>query len=276
MRLHAFALLAAACVLPALAQDGAGKKPPAPADARSKSELAAEAAKQFTRSDANLDGYLKGDEIVKGWLERYDLDGDGKIARSEFVDVSSRPPKLRHPHPMRDAVARAKLNLASFDKNKDGLIQREEYPGDAAKFREYDRNRDDALSPAENAAMAADEIADVRKKMKSPNRYEFLVLFDVDRSNSVTADEYDGSPADFKKYDKDGDGTVTYDELYPEQMEMRRMAAAGPKPEDLSLLHTMDANKDGKVARDEFKGNDAAWKRLDRNEDGVLTIADAR
>jgi Ca2+-binding EF-hand superfamily protein len=247
-------------------------------ETRSKSEILSDAQKQFAQADANSDGYLKGDEVVKGWLERYDLDADGKISRTEFVEISTRPPKLRHPTPMRDAVARARQNMAFFDKNKDGQIQKDEYPGDQVKFREFDKNRDDVLSLAETTAMAEEEIADIRKKMKSPNRYEFLTLFDADKDNNVSMDEYDGPSAEFKRYDKDGDGVVTYEELYPEKMaeKSRKGEDTTPKPQDLSILETLDANKDGKVARDEFKGNDDAWKRLDKNGDGVVTIADAR
>ena len=266
--------------LPAAAGDEPmrdGKAAPV-AETRTKAEILSDAQKQFAQADANADGYLKGDEIVKGWLERYDLDADGKISRTEFVEISTRPVKLRHPTPMRDAVARARQNMAFFDKNKDGLIQKDEYPGDPVKFREFDKNRDDALSLAETTAMAEEEIADIRKKMKSPNRYEFLVLFDSDKDNNVSLDEYDGPMAEFKKYDKDGDGVVTYDELYPEKMmeKYKKGEEMGPRPQDLSIVQTLDANKDGKVSRDEFKGNDDAWKRLDRNGDGVVTIADAR
>lgn len=257
-------------------EPGADGKPAA--DTRTKAEVAADAQKQFTKADANADGYLKGDEIVKGWAERYDLDADGRISRTEFLEISTRPPKLRHPSPMRDAVARARQDMAIFDKNKDGAIQKDEYPGDQVKFRKFDRNKDGALSLPETMSMAEDEIADIRDKMKSPNRYEFLVLFDVDKDNNVSLDEYDGPAAEFKRYDKDGDGVVTYDELYPERMmeRMKKYEEMGPKPEDLSILETMDKNKDGKVSRDEFKGTDDAWKRLDRNSDGVVTIADAR
>jgi Ca2+-binding EF-hand superfamily protein len=265
----------------ALAGDEPMKDGKPAVETRSKSEILSDAQKQFAQADANSDGYLKGDEIVKGWLERYDLDADGKISRTEFVEISTRPPKLRHPTPMRDAVARARQNMAFFDKNKDGLIQKDEYPGGETKFREFDKNRDDVLSLAETTAMAEEEIADIRKKMKSPNRYEFLTLFDADKDNNVSLDEYDGPTAEFKRYDKDGDGVVTYEELYPEKMAEKyrkgeKGEAMGPHPEDLSIIETLDANKDGKVSRDEFKGNDDAWKRLDRNGDGVVTIADAR
>ena len=262
----------------ALAGDEPMKEGKPAADNRTKAEVAADAQSQFTRADANGDGYLKGEEIVKGWVERYDLDADGRVSRTEFMEISTRPPKLRHPSPMRDPVARLRLDMASFDKNKDGVIQKDEYPGDQVKFRAYDRNKDEALSQPEALAMAEDEIADIRKKMKNPNRYEFLVLFDADKDNNVSLDEFDGSAADVKKYDKDGDGVVTYDELYPEKMmdRMRKAEDAAPKAPDLSMLDTMDKNKDGKVSRDEFKGTDGAWQRLDRNGDGVVTIADAR
>lgn len=268
-----------ALAAPTLAGDDPMMKDGKPAvETRSKSEILSDAQKQFAQADANSDGYLKGDEVVKGWLERYDLDADGKISRTEFVEISTRPPKLRHPTPMRDAVARARQNMAFFDKNKDGQIQKDEYPGDQVKFREFDKNRDDVLSLAETTAMAEEEIADIRKKMKSPNRYEFLTLFDADKDNNVSLDEYDGPTAEFKRFDKDGDGVVSYEELYPERMadKSRKGEDMTPKPQDLSILETLDANKDGKVSRDEFKGNDDAWKRLDKNGDGVITIADAR
>jgi Ca2+-binding EF-hand superfamily protein len=179
---------------------------------------------------------------------------------------------------MRDPSARARFDIASFDRNKDGLIQVEEYPGDKTVFRGFDKNKDGALSLDEVAVMAEEEIADIRKKMKSPNRYEFLVLFDSDKDNNVGLDEYDGPMAEFRKYDKDGDGVVTYEELYPEKMmeRMKKYEEMGPKPEDLTILETMDADKDGKVERKEFKGTEDAWKRLDRNGDGVVTLADAR
>lgn len=273
-----FVPLLASLALPAAAGDEPAKDGMPAADKRSKAEILADAKQQFGRADTNNDNWLKDAEIVKGWLERYDLDGDGRISRTEFLEVSQRPPKLRHPTPMRDPAARVKFDLAAFDKNKDGLIQKDEYPGDQVKFRKYDRNKDAALAADEILAMAEDEIADIRRKMESPNRYDFLVIFDADKDNDVGLDEYDGPMESFKKYDKDGDGVVTYDELYPERMaeRMKKAEETGPRPEDLSIIEMLDKNQDGKVSRDEFKGTEDAWKRLDRNGDGLISITDAR
>ena len=229
---------------------------------------------EFAKHDRNLDGLLRGGEIPEGWLDRFDQNGDGSVSRSEFVDVNARPEKLRRLHPMRDARARADEALRTFDKDKSGAVERAEYPGKDDVFRRADRNRNGALEPAELRALAEDEIADIRKSMRNPDRYEFLVIFDVNKDNKVGPDEYDGASAVFRKYDTDGDGVVTYYELYPERMMAAR--AAAPKPEQETALGALDKDGDGKVTRAEFAGSDAAWRRLDRNGDGVVTVADSR
>jgi Ca2+-binding EF-hand superfamily protein len=229
---------------------------------------------QFVGFDKNGDGYLREAELPEGWLARFDRSGDGSISKTEFVEINSRPEKLRRLHPMRDARARAADTTRSFDRNKDGVIQREEYPGRDDIFRGADRNRSGALEAGEVLQLAEEEIDDIRKRLRSPGKNEFLVLFDVDKDNRVGADEYDGPAAAFRKYDVDGDGVVTYDELYPAKM--RNEKDEGPKPEQLTAVATLDKDEDGKVARAEFPGSDAAWRRLDRNGDGFVTAADAR
>lgn len=266
---------ASLAAIPASAEDAPrAPAPKAEAPAESKADLERAATEAFSRVDRNGDAYLRGAEIPAEWADRYDRDGDGAIARSEFVDVMSRPPKLRRLHPLRDVRARVAQTLRSFDKSKDGSVQREEYPGREETFRSFDRNKDATLQPSEIAALCEEEIEDIRRKMKSPGRGDFLAVFDTDGDNKVDASEYDGTAAAFRKFDTDGDGTVTYAEIYPERM----MAAkeSGPKPESANVLQSLDKDGDGKVARSEFTGSDAAWKRLDTNGDGVLTSADGR
>jgi Ca2+-binding EF-hand superfamily protein len=239
----------------------------------SKEEQAKLAAEQFARLDKNADGYLRAAELPEGALDRFDRDGDGTISKSEYVEVSSRPAGARRLHRMRDARARAADALRTFDADKNGSVERKEYPGTDGAFRKADRNKDAALSPQELLALAEDELEDIRKTMRNPGRYDFLVCFDLNSDNRVTADEFDGNVVAFRKFDTDKDGTVTYDELFPERM-ARMEDQPKPKIEDRSAIELFDADKDGKVTREEYKGGDAAWVRLDKNGDGVLTTAD--
>lgn len=245
-----------------------------PADPQAKAaEAERAAAERFTKLDRSGDGSLRGAEAPEGFLARFDRDGDDVITRAEYLEVLRRPERLRRLLPMRDARARAAQALRGFDADKNGSVAREEYPGADHVFRSADRNRDGALSAAELLALAHDELADVRKRMRSPGRTEFLTLFDLDGSNDVTHDEYDGPAASLRKFDTDDDGTVTYAELYPERSERR-------EPEErtagANAVAQLDKDDDGRVSRTEFPGSDAAWRRLDRNGDGWITVTDGR
>ena len=57
---------------------------------------------------------------------------------------------------------------------------------------------------------------------------------------------------------------------------MARREYEAPKPTDTNAVSRLDTDGDGKVGRAEFAGTDAAWRRMDRNGDGYITVADAR
>ena len=243
---------------------------------RTPEERRASAEELFERLDKNRDLDLEGDELPNpGWLERFDRDGDDVISKKEMLEIIDRGPGLDRLFVLRDPRARARNARNQFDQDNDGLVSAEEYPGNAKVFKKADRNRDDHLEWKELVRLAHDELDDIRKRMKSPGRYDFLNLFDLDNSRSVTSNEYDGPARAFRKYDENNDGVVDYYEIYPERRE-EAMAARGPEPEDLTVISTLDKDYDGRVSREEWKGSAAAWKRLDRNNDGWITTADAR
>jgi Ca2+-binding EF-hand superfamily protein len=265
-RLATTAALLGLLIVPALAQD----KP------KRAEERRAAAEELFERLDKNRDLALEGDEVPKpSWLERYDRNGDDKITKKEMLEIVDRGPGLDRLFLLRDIRARARNALAQFDQDQDGLVSLEEYPGDDKAFKKVDRNRDEQLEWKELTRLAERELDDIRKRMKSPGRYDFLNLFDINGDRKVTQREYDGPARSFRKYDENSDGTVDYYEIYPDRRPTE-MEARRPEPEDLNVISTLDANDDGKVSREEWKGSAAAWKRLDRNNDGWITTADAR
>lgn len=252
--------------------------PPTEAEQRARDAARLEqATKSFDQHDRDGNGTVAGEEVPKGWLDAFDLDGDDRVARSEFLEIRTHA-VLERAHPLRHDRARATQALRSFDRDMDGVVTMEEYPGDRNTFKRHDRNKDEKLDWPELLRMARAELSDFRKRMKSPGRRDFLELFDLTGDRNVARAEYDGPSRAFAKYDTDGDGTVTYYELYPDRMRMamesmeRNRAAA----EDVDVIESMDADDDGRVSREEFKGTDAAWMRLDRNKDGWISQSDAR
>ena len=176
---------------------------------------------------------------------------------------------------------RAQFALRSFDRDpQDGKVEPKEYPGlDAERvFRKFDRDKNGSLDAKELVVLAKDEIEDLQKQRKRPDRYNFLTLFDIDDDRRVSMEEYSvlhGPERQFRDFDTDSDGVVTYDEIidYRTERERRRDADAANKPRSVWDLH--DADRDGRVSAEEFGGGEAVFRRLDRNRDGYLTPADA-
>ncbi|WP_417671864.1 EF-hand domain-containing protein [Roseibium sp.] len=111
----------------------------------------------------------------------------------------------------------------------------------------------------------------------------FIESWDLNGDKAVTADEARERRSDvFASFDANDDGFIdaeeykTFDEARANDQANHEPAGRGARnPANGMRLEVNDNDKDGKVSRDEFLGNAAAWiTSIDRNGDGVVTTAD--
>jgi Ca2+-binding EF-hand superfamily protein len=91
-----------------------------------------------------------------------------------------------------------------------------------------------------------------------------MKTMDINNDGKISRDEWKGKPEAFNRIDKNGDGSITREELGEAA---RRQGGR---------LNQMDTNNDGKISRDEWKGNPKRFDRLDANGDGVITKEEIR
>jgi Ca2+-binding EF-hand superfamily protein len=303
------ALLRIAGLAAALA---AGAVPAPAAEEDEEEDGLAALAKSFDDLDADKDARLSPEELpapeMFGFL---DADKDGFVTKKEIEEAGAALGKRPAPRkgggkkgpgdggrargpdetfqdwakrrvasdPRFNPEVRARQALFMFDRDpKDGKVERKEYPGGQGDrvFRRLDRDGSGALDPRELLELAREEIADLQKQRKRPDRYNFLVLYDLEEDGRVTAEEYAflrGPERRFRQFDRDGDGVVTYDELYYE--ETKREGRREEPSASRSVWDLHDKDGDGRVSAEELGAGEAVFRRLDRNRDGYLTAADA-
>jgi len=97
--------------------------------------------------------------------------------------------------------------LARADRNGDGAITFDEVKTmRSARFADFDRNKDSAVSPAEIEAVVRQRVERITKRI--------MRRFDKDRDGTITEDEFNRFAMErFSWLDLDEDGKVSKDEI---------------------------------------------------------------
>jgi Ca2+-binding EF-hand superfamily protein len=176
--------------------------------------------------------------------------------------------------------------LKRFDKNKDGVLTKDELPpGLARNFDRYDRDGDGKLDAKEVGQMletarrffadkpaekpAADNAA-VERRVN-----DVFERMDTNKDGKISKEEAKNLIAqNFDRIDTNKDGYIDKDEL--RRFVARNMAAGGgggPVPAAQGPdFDALDKNADGRLTRDELKGTPYADKfdEIDTNKDGKI------
>lgn len=223
----------------------------------------------FSRLDTNGDGRVERSEVTANQalfdrlLRRADRDGDGVLTADELargLRPAVQPKPIEQAKPERyGATSDVKVLLLKLDTDRDTRLTRHEAPEELRKaydelVREFDANKDGVLDPRE-LTLAAGRLQRVAQRIAQQQRWDTTAeLARLERSQGELADRFDKPPtpnqvlgdpararAMFAQLDANGDGKLARDEL-PEPLRNR----LGP------MFARADRNGDGALSKSEF------------------------
>jgi len=247
------------------APDGPPMPPPDAQDAPRVREMAAGILERFDRDG---DGRLAGDEIpAKGRIDlaKADRNGDGAVDLLEITLV------LTDRAPDRDGGMLAR-KLKQMDANQDGAIDKTEWQGPPERFDRIDADRDGRITEAEvKQALGGGDGRWMDKTADAAFR-----RFDADQDGRITAAEWKGRPESFQRLDANQDGAITREELTPKGPRRR---GEGPDvrsgKDSARFLEKYDANRDGQVTKEEFP-HERRFSEIDADQNGILSDAEIK
>ena len=94
---------------------------------------------------------------------------------------------------------------------------------------------------------------------------------DRNSDGSITQDEWRGNPGGFQMRDWNGDGVLSGNEIQPDAVPPRRIAADPNYDDQQDRFEYLDSNRNGRIELREWTSTDATFNRLDRNGDNYLS-----
>ncbi|HEV2688434.1 MAG TPA: hypothetical protein VGV35_07760, partial [Bryobacteraceae bacterium] len=194
------------------------------------------------------------------------------VAESELNTTVKIPPIPEDPwRAIAKVYFKALRVLDALDANQDLVISPWEIVTAPGALRKLDTNHDGKLS-AEECGFSLGANPRVPPDLVNRARLEFmrenpvLAALDVDHDGEISASEIANSSAALRTLDRNGDGSLTPDELIPE----REATQAA------TIMLRLDKNSDGSISRTELESDEAEPLRelilsADRNHDGVTT-----
>jgi hypothetical protein len=162
------------------------------------------------------------------------------------------------------------MRFREMDRNRDGVITRQEWTGNDRSFRNHDWNGDGKLSGDEvrvgGARMRRWDDRDVEDSIFRDDDWtaEHFRALDHDRDARLARAEWHSSGELFTRIDRNHDGFISQAEFTSDQDVDREDRFAD-----------LDVNNDSRLSRAEWHGASGVFDALDANRDGTLTRAEA-
>jgi hypothetical protein len=180
------------------------------------------------------------------------------------------------------------IRFAEMDANGDRVITRAEWRGSAASFVFHDWNRDNRLSDDEVRVGASQGQAQNQGQGQGRGQGQGQGQQGRARGRTPTTTVSDWSEAQFRSIDRNGDNRIARAEWPYDAEDFVRVDHDGNNQITLNeflvgdvdddrgdRFDDLDVNGDNRLERNEWHGSPAAFGWLDRNNDGIVTRAEA-
>jgi Ca2+-binding EF-hand superfamily protein len=178
------------------------------------------------------------------------------------------------------AQDRESTRISDMDRNRDGVITRDEWRGSERDFELRDWNRDGLLSGDELRGATGGDAG--RNPQTGPEFADWtasgFASLDRNRDGRITRDEWPSDRQTFERADHNRDGAISRAEFLNEDpSSLDRVVNRDPRSRNeppADLFTSVDKNHDGVITRDEWQWSRRSFNQRDRDRDGRLTPAE--